>query len=83
MTETIKATPVKAFVADYLKSDGTTDYYVMIGSGVREMSLHMHRIRGRAEYEAAEINHVINGSPKPEFEDFDVDGPITAEGSGQ
>lgn len=64
-----------AWVADYTKSDGTTDYYVMIGEGDRAMSLHMHSIRGRAEYEAAEINHALTGSPKPEFEDFDLDTP--------
>jgi len=63
-----------AWVADYKKSDGTTDYFVMIGKDGREMSLHMHRIRGRAEYEAAEINHVLTGSKKPEFDDFDVEG---------
>lgn len=62
-----------AWVADYTKSDGTTDYYVMIGEGERAMSLHMHSIRGRAEYEAAEINHALTGSPKPEFDDFALD----------
>lgn len=62
-----------AWVADYRKSDGTTDFFVMIGCNGREMSLHMHYIRGRAEYEAAEINHVLTGSPKPEFEDYDLD----------
>lgn len=66
---------VKAWVADYRKSDGTTDHYVMIGNDGREMSLHMHAVRGRAEYEAAEINHVLTGSPNPDFDDFDLDGP--------
>lgn len=64
-----------AWVGDYRKSDGTTDHYVMIGRDGREMSLQMHGIRGRAEYEAAEINHVLTGSPKPEFDQFDLDPP--------
>ena len=62
-----------AWVSDYRKSDGTTDFYVMIGKGESAISLHMHKIRGRAEYEAAEINHALTGSPKPEFSDFDLD----------
>ena len=63
-----------SYVADYRKSDGTFDYFVMLRCADREMSLHSHRIRGRAEYEAAEINHVLIGSLKPTFDDFDVDG---------
>jgi hypothetical protein len=62
-----------ARVSDYRKSDGTTDFYVMIGKGESAISLNMHKIRGRAEYEAAEINHALTGSPKPEFSDFDLD----------
>lgn len=68
-----------AWVADYGKSDGTTDFFVMIGCGGREMSLHSHRVRGRAEHEAAEINHVLTGSAKPDFDDFEVDTPTPPE----
>lgn len=70
-----------AWVADYRKSDGATDFYVMIGKGESAISLHMHKIRGRAEYEAAEINHVLNGSQKPEFSDFDLDAPQPTHGT--
>lgn len=62
-----------AWVADYKKSDGTYDYFVMIGRDDREMSVHSHKIRGRAEYEAAEFNHIFSGSPRPEFDDFNLD----------
>lgn len=70
-----------ARVSDYRKSDGTTDFFVMIGKNENAMSLHMHKIRGRAEYEAAEINHALTGSPKPEFSDFDLDAPQPAPGT--
>lgn len=69
--EVVKPSP--AWVGDYRKSDGTFDYFVMLGHGESQMSLHCHKIRGRAEYEAAEINHALTGGPKPEFEDFELD----------
>jgi hypothetical protein len=82
---TVEVTEEKppAWVADYRKSDGTTDYFVMIGRDGRETSLHMHRIRGRAEYEAAEINHALTGSKKPEFDEFDVDGDALSQNKGE
>lgn len=66
-----------AYVAEFRKSDGVYDYYVMLKCADREMSIQLHHIKGRAEYGAAEINHILTGSPKPDFRDYDTEGTST------
>ncbi len=65
----------KCHVQEYSKSDGTKDYFVAVSVGDRTLTPHMHRIRGRAEYEVAEWEWLLNGGQKPEFNDFDLDAP--------
>jgi len=64
-----------AHVSEYRKADGTKDYYATLRCGDRDMTLFRHAVRGRAEYEVAELNWLISGGEKPSIGDFDCDAP--------
>lgn len=56
----------KAYVGEMKTSSGT-DYFVMIKSGDRELSIRKHQWKHHADYEAAEYNWVLNGGEKPDI----------------
>lgn len=63
----------RCHVQEYRKSDGTKDFFAAITVGKNTITPHMHHIRGRAEYEVAEWNWLLNGAPKPDFDQYDLD----------
>ncbi|WP_287177929.1 hypothetical protein [Mesorhizobium sp.] len=54
-------------------SSGAPDHYVSIEVGDRQITPHMFKTKGRAEYEVAEWNWLLNGVEKPYILDFDTD----------
>lgn len=56
----------KVYVAEMKTSSGT-DYFVMMKSGDRELSIRKHRWKHHADYEAAEYNWLFNGGDKPDI----------------
>jgi hypothetical protein len=56
----------KAYVGEMQTSAGT-DYFVMIKSGDRELSIRKHQHKHHADYEAAEYNWLFNGGEKPDI----------------
>ncbi|WP_287249012.1 Lar family restriction alleviation protein [Mesorhizobium sp.] len=59
-------------------SSGAPDHYVSIEVGDRQITPHMFKTKGRAEYEVAEWIWLLNGGEKPHILDFDTDPqPLT------
>ncbi|RWO23304.1 hypothetical protein [Mesorhizobium sp.] len=56
-------------------SSGAPDHYVSIEVGDRQITPHMFKTKGRAEYEVAEWEWLLNGGEKPSILDFDTDPP--------
>ncbi|TIN76719.1 hypothetical protein [Mesorhizobium sp.] len=54
-------------------SSGAPDHYVSIEVGDRQITPHMFKTKGRAEYEVAEWIWLLNGGEKPSVLDFDTD----------
>ncbi|WP_287182098.1 hypothetical protein [Mesorhizobium sp.] len=54
-------------------SSGAPDHYVSIEVGERQITPHMFKTKGRAEYEVAEWIWLLNGGEKPSILDFDTD----------
>jgi hypothetical protein len=63
--------PVSVLVEVYRKADGTADYFVSLRCEDRLINLFKFNERWKADYHAAEIDHVILGLRKPQLEDFD------------
>ncbi len=59
----------KAYVGEMKTSSGT-DYFVMIKSGGRELSIRKHQWKHHADYEAAEYNWLFNGGEKPDILEY-------------
>ena len=51
-------------------SDGREDHYVSIMVGDREITPYRFTIKGRAEFEVAELNWLLNGAEKPDILDW-------------
>jgi hypothetical protein len=51
-------------------SGGREDHYVSVMVGDRELTPHVFRIKGRAEYEVAEWQWLLNGAEKPDIMDW-------------
>ncbi|RWP64866.1 hypothetical protein [Mesorhizobium sp.] len=61
-------------------SSGAPDHYVSIEVGDRQITPHMFKTKGRAEYEVAEWIWLLNGGEKPSILDFDTDPqPLTTQ----
>ncbi|QNH71876.1 hypothetical protein P9VFCI_035 [Rhizobium phage P9VFCI] len=54
-------------------SDGSTDYYVSIRVGDREITPHKHKIKGRAEYDVANWNYIFFGGEQPDILAFQTE----------
>ncbi|AIK68467.1 hypothetical protein P10VF_254 [Rhizobium phage vB_RleM_P10VF] len=54
-------------------SDGSTDYYVSIQVGDREITPHKHKIKGRAEYDVANWNYIFFGGEQPDILAFQTE----------
>ena len=52
-------------------ADGREDYFVSIRCENREISIHKFDKKWMADYEVAELNHVLQAAPKPMLCDFD------------
>ncbi|MFD1199531.1 hypothetical protein ACFQ3K_14590 [Brucella gallinifaecis] len=67
---TLSSQPVadgcKAYVAE-MKTFAGIDYFVMIKSGDRELSIRKWQQKHHADYEAAEYNWLFNGGEKPDI----------------
>lgn len=75
MSDPIK-TAVECSVAE-MKTSAGSDFYVMLRMEGREITPHMFKIKGRAEYEVAEWQWFFGQrDEKPSFADFDCDEPI-------
>lgn len=64
-----------AWVGD-MKTSAGIDYYVCVGHGEgygEYLTTHKSRIRGRAEYEVAEWNHLFGRGDKPDILAYDTD----------
>jgi hypothetical protein len=60
-------------------SDGREDHYVSIRVGDREITPHKYSIKGRAEFDVAEWNWLLNGAEKPDVVDWlDRTRPLVA-----
>jgi hypothetical protein len=60
-------------------SDGREDHYVSIRVGDREITPHKYSIKGRAEFDVAEWNWLLNGAEKPDVVDWlDRTRPLAA-----
>jgi len=53
-----------------MKTSSGTDYFVMIKSGGRELSIRKHQWKHHADYEAAEYNWLFNGGEKPDILEY-------------
>jgi hypothetical protein len=54
-------------------SDGSSDFFVLIRVGDREITPHVYKIRGRAEYDVAHWNYVFFGGEEPFILDFNTE----------
>ena len=59
----------KAYVAEMKTSSGI-DYFVMVKSGERELSIRRYEQKHHADYEAAEYNWLFNGGEKPDILEY-------------
>ncbi|WP_143748402.1 Lar family restriction alleviation protein [Mesorhizobium carmichaelinearum] len=55
-----------------MQTSAGDDHFVSIERAGRQITPHKYRIKGRAEYDVAEWNWVLNGGPKPHILDFDT-----------
>ena len=62
------------YVGD-MKTSAGTDYYVCIERNGKRITPHKYAIRGRAEYDVAEWNQVLNDAPKPDLLAYDTVEP--------
>lgn len=53
-----------------IKTSAGPDYFVSVKSGHRELELYQFKIKGRADYTAAEIKWLFNGGTKPDLIDW-------------
>ena len=58
-------------------------YWVMIERDGKRITPYHTFIRGRAEYEVASWNHVLNGAPEPNILDYDTDQPYAPQPAPQ
>ncbi len=63
---------VSSYVSE-MKTTAGTDYYVTVRFGDRTLTPHMFKQRGKAEYEVAEWNWLINGGEQPDILAFAID----------
>lgn len=71
------ATPgdgMRAWVGD-MKTSAGMDYYVCVGWPDRYMTPQLYQIRGRAEYDVAEWNHLLGHCEEPDILAFDTEPP--------
>lgn len=79
----LDAEPVRAWLATMVTSAGT-EYYVCVGRhggkfGDGYLTPHKYSIKGRAEYDVAEWNHLLLGDPEPDIMNFNTDEPAPVE----
>jgi hypothetical protein len=55
-----------------MKTSAGSDFYVMLRMDGREITPHMFKIRGRAEYEVAAWKHFFGQGPEPDILAFDT-----------
>ena len=69
--------PIRCVVTEIRESNKPPEYWVTIGRRGNGNSItpNKYTIRGRAEFDAAEWDHILNGAPKPNILDFDTDPP--------
>lgn len=72
---TTATVPIRCYVAESTESNKPPEYWVTIECRGKTLTPNKYTIRGRAEFDAAEWNHVLNGAPKPNILDFDTDPP--------
>lgn len=66
---------IQCFTAE-MKTSAGSDYYVTVRCGDRELTPHMFKIKGRADYEVAEWLWLFNGGEKPDIMAYDCDDPL-------
>lgn len=65
------APQIEAWVAVHKTSAGTT-YVVCVGTAEKYLTTHEYFIKGRADFEAAEWNHLFGLCDKPDIMEYDV-----------
>lgn len=79
---------LRAWVGD-MKTSAGMDYYVCVGRDTGNpfdrtyLTPNKYSIRGRAEYDVAEWNHLLGHGPKPDILAFDTDATPPAHGDGE
>lgn len=53
-----------------MKTSAGPDYFSSIRCGDRQLEIHKHKIKGRAEFEVAEFQWLLNGGEKPNMIDW-------------
>lgn len=53
-----------------MKTSAGSDHYVQVKCGTRSLTPYMSKIKGRAEYSAAEFEWLLNGGEKPRLGDW-------------
>lgn len=72
-----------------MKTSAGTDFYVCVGRDTGNpldrtyLTPNKYSIRGRAEYDVAEWNHLLGHGPKPDILAFDTDTTPPAHGDGE
>jgi hypothetical protein len=61
-----------------MKTSAGPDYFVSIKCGDRELTPYSFKIKGRAEFSAAEFQWLLNGGEKPDLSDWLDRTAITA-----
>ena len=64
--------PYRAWVG-VMKTSAGIDYYVCVGNSKDYLTPALYKIRGRAEYDVAEWNHLLGQGPEPNLLDYDTD----------
>lgn len=65
----------RCYVGD-MKTSAGTDYYVCIERNGKRITPHKYTIRGRAEYDVAMWNNVLNDAPEPDILAYETAPPI-------
>jgi hypothetical protein len=65
---------VRCYVSE-MKTSAGSDYYVTVRYGDRELTPHMYKIKGRADYDVAEWKWIFGQGDKPDILAFDTDEP--------
>lgn len=66
---------IRCYVTESRESNKPMEYWVTIECRGTTITPNKYIIRGRAEYDVAEWDHILNGAPKPNILDFDTDPP--------